>query len=133
MTTTLPSTISPARKYAIRTALFMSGYVAVNAAAISGAFDSMRPPATWVFALVVSAPVIGQIWALLAWMRDSDEFVRALSAKRFIVATGLAMAMASAWGLLELYAGAPHVSAAMVFPLFWAMFGLSAIFIRTSH
>lgn len=128
-----PSPALSSRKYLIRTALFMGGYVAVNLAAITGAFDGMRPPGTWAFALVVSAPVIGQIWALLAWMRDGDEFVRAVMAKRFIVATAVALAVATAWGSMELYAGARHISAAMVFPLFCLAFGLVTPFIRTSH
>jgi putative oxidoreductase len=133
MTTVTHSTTTPARKYHIRTALFMSGYVAVNLAAILGAFDDMKSPATWVFSLVVAAPVVGQIWALLAWMRDSDEFVRALAAKRFIAAAGLAMAVASAWGFMELYARAPHISAAMIYPLFWAAFGCVSAFIHTTR
>ncbi|HEY8961283.1 MAG TPA: hypothetical protein VIM57_03695 [Luteolibacter sp.] len=133
MTTLAYSTHTAARKYRIRTTLFLSGYVAVNLAAILGAFDNMKPPGTWVFSLIVAAPVVGQIWALLAWMRDSDEFVRALAAKRFIAATGLAMAIASAWGFMELYAHAPHVSAAMIYPLFWAAFGCVSAFIHTTR
>ena len=121
------------RKYLIRTFLFMGAYVAVNIAAITGAFDGMKPPGTWAFALVVTAPVIGHLWAVLAWMRDSDEFVRALAAKRFIVATGATLAIVSIWGFMELYAKAPHVSAAMVYPLLWASFGFVSPFIRTSH
>jgi putative oxidoreductase len=31
-------------------------------------------------------------------MRESDEFVRAVTAKQFIVATGLTMAAATVWG-----------------------------------
>jgi len=119
--------------YRLRSALFMSGYVAVNLAAILGAFDHMKSPGTWVFSLIVAAPVAGHIWALLSWMRDSDEFIRALSAKRFIVAAGLAMAIASAWGFMELYAKAPHVSAAMIYPLFWAAFALASAFIHTTR
>lgn len=133
MTTIAPSTDSVARKYRIRTALFLGGYVAVNLAAILGAFDDMKSPATWVFSLVVAAPVVGQIWALLAWMRDSDEFVRALAAKRFIAAAGLAMAIASAWGFMELYAHAPHISAALFYPLFWAAYGFASVFIQTTR
>lgn len=121
------------RKYYIRTALFMGGYIAVNVAAIFGAFDDMKSPATWFFAMLVTAPVIGHIGSVLVWMRDSDEFVRAVAAKRFIAATGIAMAIATAWGFMELYAKAPHVSAAMMFPLFWFSFALSSPFIRTSH
>ena len=133
MTTATDSITLPARKYRIRTTLFLGGYIAVNLAAILGAFDDMKSPATWVFSLVVAAPVVGQIWALLAWMRDSDEFVRALAAKRFIAASGLAMAIASAWGFMELYAHAPHVSAALIYPLFWAAFGCVSPFIHTTR
>lgn len=129
----MTTTAETNRKYAIRAALFLGAYVAINLAAISGAFEGMRPRGAWGFSLVVAAPVIGHIWSYLAWMRDSDEFVRALTAKRFIVATGVALAVASIWGFMELYAKAPHVSAAMVYPLLWLCFGLVSPFIRTSH
>ncbi len=125
--------MTPTRKYIIRAALFMSGYVALNIAVITGAFDDMEPRGTWGFSLAVAAPVVGHIWSYLIWMRDSDEFVRMLAAKRFIVATGVTMAITSVWGFMELYAKAPHVSAAMVYPLLWAAFGMVSPFIRTSH
>lgn len=121
------------KQYLIRTALFMGGYIVVNLAAIFGAFDDMRPPGTWGFALTAAAPVIGQIWALLAYMRDSDEFIRSLLAKRFIVASGIAMALFSAWGFMESYAHAPHAPGWLIFPLFCAMFGAVTPFIQTSH
>ncbi|GAA5129670.1 hypothetical protein JIN84_03665 [Luteolibacter yonseiensis] len=121
------------QKYKIRTALFMGGYVLVNVAAIFGAFDDMKPPGTWAFALVVAAPVAGHLWALLRWMQDSDEFVRAISAKRFIAATGITMALVSAWGFMEVYAKAPHFPLVMVLPGFWAVWGFTAPFIRTTH
>lgn len=121
------------KKYFIRSFLFLGAYVAVNAAAITGAFDGMKTPGTWAFSLVVAAPIIGHLWAVLAWMRDSDEFVRALAAKRFVVAAGVAIAIASMWGFMEIYAKAPHVSAAMIYPLLWVAFGSVSPFIRTSH
>ena len=121
------------RKYLIRAGLFMGAYIAVNAAAMTGAFDGMKPPGTWAFSLVVAAPVIGHIWAFLAWMRDSDEFVRTLAAKRFIVAAGVALAISSLWGFMELYAKATHISAALVYPLLWAAFGIVTPFIRTTR
>lgn len=127
-------TTAAGRKYVFRTMAFMSGYVAVNVAAIFGAFDDIAStPAAWALALTVSAPVVGQIWATLSLMRDSDEFVRAVTAKQFIVAAGLAMAIASVWGFGESYADAPHVDAWMIYPLFWACFGLVAPFIRSSR
>lgn len=125
---------SAGRRYVVRTMAFMSGYVAINVLAIFGAFDDIGSPvAAWGLALAVSAPVVGQIWATLSLMNESDEFVRALIAKQFIIASGLAMAIASVWGFGESYADAPHIPAWIIYPLFWACFGLVQPFIRTSR
>ena len=128
------STSSAHKRYVVRTMAFMSGYVAVNVAAIFGAFDDIASPvAAWGLALTVSAPVIGQIWATLALMRESDEFVRAVVAKQFILASGLAMAVASVWGFGESYAAAPHIPGWIIYPLFWACFGVIAPFVKSSN
>ncbi len=128
------STSSAHKRYAFRTMAFMSGYVAVNAAAIFGAFDDISAPvAAWGLALTVSAPVIGQLWATLSLMRESDEFVRAIVAKQFILSAGLAMAVASVWGFGESYAAAPHIPAWIIYPLFWACFGVIAPFVKSSN
>ena len=125
---------SAGRRYAIRTMAFMGGYVAVMAATIGGAFDRIQnTPAAWGLALTVAAPIAGQIWATLSFMRDSDEFVRAVTAKQFIIASGLAMAAATFWGFGESFAGAPHLPAWLIYPLFWAAFGLVSPFIRSSN
>lgn len=122
------------RKYVRRTMVFMSGYTAINVAAIFGAFDDVSSPvAAWALAASVSAPVIGQLWATLSLMRDSDEFVRAVIAKMFIIASGMAMALATLWGFGESYADAVHIPAWLIYPLFWACFGVVAPFIRTSR
>jgi putative oxidoreductase len=119
------------RRYVIRTTAFMTGYMAINIGAIFGAFDDIQgKPAAWLLALAVSAPVAGQLWATLAMMRDSDEYIRGIFAKQFILAAGLAMAIATAWGFGESFAGAPHVPAWISYPLFWAMFGLVAMVVR---
>ena len=81
------------RKYIIRTVLFMGGYIAANLAALSGAFDDITPRGALAFALVVSAPILGHIWAFLAWIRESDEFVRGIATKRFVMAGGITLAV----------------------------------------
>jgi hypothetical protein len=65
-------------------------------------------------------------------MRESDEFVRAVVAKQFILAAGLAMAVASVWGFGRLRRSAAH-SARMIYPLFWACFGVSTPFVKSSN
>lgn len=128
------STSGAHRRYVVRTLAFMSGYVAMNLAAIFGAFDDIASPlAAWLLALTVSAPVVGQIWATLSLMRESDEFVRAVVAKQFILAAGMAMAIASVWGFGESYADAYHLPAWFIYPLFWACFGVIAPFVRSSR
>ena len=128
------STTPAHRKYVVRTMAFMSGYAAVNIAAIFGAFDDIHSPvAAWALALAVSAPVAGQMWATLALMKESDEFVRSLTAKQFIVSAGIAMALFSTWGFGESYAHAPHAPGWLVYPLFWAVYGCVAPFIRSSR
>ncbi|RZJ19367.1 MAG: hypothetical protein EON91_01380 [Brevundimonas sp.] len=125
---------SAARKYGFRTMAFMGGYTAVMVAIIGGAFDRIQnTPAAWILALAVSAPIAGQIWAMLSYLRESDEFVRALTAKRFIVASGVSMALFSAWGFGESFAGAPHAEGWLIYPLFWAVFGLISPLIRSSR
>ncbi|RZJ80176.1 MAG: hypothetical protein EON88_32245 [Brevundimonas sp.] len=113
---------------------FTIPYVAVNVAAIFGVFDQIiGTPAAWALAAAVAAPIVGWIWAILSLMQASDEFMRALMAKRFIVSAGLAMAIASFWGFGESYANAPHLPSWLIFPLFWACMGVMTPLIRTSR
>lgn len=121
------------RRYLVRTTLFMGGYVAINVAAILGAFDDIGRVGGLILGLAVAAPVAGQIWATLALMKESDEFVRALMARRFIIAAGLAMALFTAWGFLESYGEAPHAPGWMIYALFWALYGAVAPFVRETR
>ena len=121
------------RRYLIRTFAFMAGYVGINSGAIAGAFDDVRGPGAWALGLAVAAPVAGQIWATLALMRDSDEFMRGIIAKRFILAAGVAMALFTAWGFLESFAQAPHAYGWLIYPLFWAAFGIVSPFVRSTR
>lgn len=123
------------RRYIVRTMAFSVPYVAICVAMMTtDAFDQVvGTPGAWWLAAVLSAPVIGQIWATLALMRESDEFVRGVTAKQFIVAAGLAMAVATFWGFGESFAGAPHMQTWLIVPLFWAMYGVVSPFIKTSR
>lgn len=129
------ASIDPAnRRYIVRTMAFMTGYVTVNVAAIFGAFDEIiGTPARMLLGLAVAAPIAGQIWSTLAFMNEADEFMRTLTAKRFIVAAGLAFALFSGWGFMESYGDAPHAPGWMVYALFWGLYGLVTPFIRTSR
>lgn len=121
------------KRYAQRTMAFMGVYAAINIAAIFGLIDGRAGWTAWLLALAVALPVAGQIWTTLAAMNESDEFVRAVMAKTFITATGVAFALFCVWGFAESYADAPHAPGWLIYPLFWAAFGLVSPFIQTSR
>jgi len=120
--------MNPTRTYILRTIFFMTGHVAINVAAIVGAFDNVEPPGKYLLALAVSAPVVGHIWSMLDYMRTADEFISGRTARTFIVATGLALALFTGWGFLETYADLPHAPGWMIYPLLWAMYGIASPF-----
>lgn len=126
---------TPAQKrYVVRTLAFMGVYSLLMVAIIFGAFDQIqKTPAAWLLALAVSAPIGGQIWTTLAYMRESDEFVGAVMAKQFILSAGIAMALFTAWGFAESFAGAPHAEGWLIYPLFWAVQGVTAPFLKSSR
>lgn len=125
--------MTPAAKaYSIRTALFMFGYAGALVLALGGALDAVGGVSGWVLAAAVSAPVAGQIWATLAFIRDSDEFVAALTAKRFIIAAGMTFALAVFWGFAEKLAGAPHIEGWWVYVVFWGLMGPMPLFVRST-
>jgi putative oxidoreductase len=123
------------RRYVIRTFAFMVPYMLVCISMmVTDAFDEIiGKPAGWFLAAAVSAPVIGQLWATLSLIRESDEFVRAVTAKQFIVSAGLAMALATFWGFAETFAAAPHLPGWLVYAAFWFIYGCVSPFIRTSN
>lgn len=121
-----------ARRYTFRTLGFMLGYVGALVGVIGGALDSIGGVSGWLLAAAVSAPVAGQIWATLSFIRESDEFVAAVTAKRFILAAGLAMGLAVFWGFAERFAAAPHLEGWWVYVAFWALMGPMPLFVKDS-
>ncbi len=72
-------------------------------------------PLLWTIAILPAVPLIavfGMIGRLLVEL--DDEYLRMLEVRKALIATGFAMAFASAWGFLEVYAHAPHL------PLYYA-------------
>ena len=124
---------SAARAYTFRTVFFMLGYVVALVLAVGGALDAIGGVSGWVLAAAVAAPVAGQIWATLAFIRDSDEFVAGVTAKRFILAAGMTFALSVFWGFAEKFAEAPQIEVWWVYVVFCALMGFMPVFIRSSR
>lgn len=76
-------------------------------------------PALWLLAALPAIPLIAVFWIIGAYLSDiEDEFIRLLEIRKALIATGFALSLASLWGFLEVYAGAPHIPLFYV-PVFW--------------
>ncbi len=118
-------------RYTLGIMVFMTFYVAALFFSIM-TIKSQSPTGPLLYALAVlpALPVGGTIWVFLRYIDKVDEYVRALVTKRFILATGLALFVCTAWGFLENNAGAHEFSLYLVYPLWWGLFGLSSVFYR---
>lgn len=83
--------------------------------------DAAATPLTIMVALVPALAVLGFIWAMGSYLAElSDEYVRLLEVRKALVATGLTLALASGWGILELFTDVPRVPLFFVFPI-WCL------------
>ena len=78
-------------------------------------------PMLWFAGILPALPVFGMIWTMARYMREEeDEYLRLRAANAALVATGILLAIATAWGFLEMFGAVPYVPAWAAFPL-WAI------------
>lgn len=83
--------------------------------------DAAATPLTVAVALVPALATSGFIWAMARYIAElTDEYVRMLEVRKMLVATGLTLALASGWGILELFTDVPRVPLFYVFPV-WCL------------
>jgi hypothetical protein len=117
------------RRYTRRLALTMIVYAALTVAVpvLIRATD-VRGPLLWILALLPALPLSAVFWLIGRYLVElTDEYRRLLEVRKALVATGFAMAAASAWGFLEVYAHAPHVPLFTVPILWFAGLGLGSL------
>ena len=108
-------------------ALFLAALAAIG----FGRHYGWPAPALWALALVPPATVAIQFVIAYRLIARQDEFVRALTTKRMIVAAGLAIIIVTGWSVGE-SVGLPHLPAWFIYPLFWGLFGMVTPFVRGS-
>jgi hypothetical protein len=110
-------------RYARRMMLIAAAYVAGIVLA-SLTIDRSAPlgPLTIALTLVPGGAMLAAIWAMGRFLTDlADEYLRMLEVRKFIVATGVTLAITSVWGLLELYSDSlPRLPVFYVFPIWCA-------------
>ena len=83
--------------------------------------DAKATPMVIFWAVLPGLVVIGWIWNMGRYLMEmSDEYLRLLEIRKMLVATGLTLALASGWGILELFTTVPRVQLFYVFPV-WCL------------
>lgn len=110
------------RRYMRRMVVLSAAYIAaVMLASWLIPDDAAATPLTVAIALVPALATSGFIWAMARYVAElKDEYVRMLEIRKMLVATGLTLALASGWGILELFTTVPRVQLIYVFPV-WCL------------
>jgi hypothetical protein len=84
-------------------------------------------PAAYVIAILPALPIIGIFAAIGRYLvEESDEYLRLLSVRQTLVASSLALSVATAWGFLESFDLAPHFDAYWIAVIWFAGLGLGS-------
>jgi hypothetical protein len=109
--------------------LFLSGVLLLTWMEARGAPDYQL----WALVLLLGGTVAGQFVAAYRLVAEQDEFVRGITTKRGVAASGVTLCVAVFWGLAEQFLGFPQVPMWVLYPFFWGAFGMVTPFIRSSH
>ncbi len=72
-------------------------------------------PLAVVLAILPALPLIGVIWAFgRLLIEETDEYLRSLTVRQFMIATGFMLCVTSIWGFLDAFGQVPHA------PMYWA-------------
>ena len=72
-------------------------------------------PTAVILAVLPALPMVGVVWALgRLLVEESDEYLRSLTVRQFMIATGFMLCVTSIWGFLDAFGQVPHV------PMYWA-------------
>jgi hypothetical protein len=79
--------------------------------------DSLHPsgPFAILLAILPALPLVGVIWVMgRLLVEETDEYLRSLHVRQFLIATGFMLVTVCVWGFLESFDQVPHI------PMNWA-------------
>lgn len=105
------------------------GYVALLfAAQISIGRFGLSGPIGYLVAILPSVPIIGIFGAIGRYLvEEEDEYLRLLTARQTLVASGFALSIATAWGFLESFDLAGHFDAYWIAVIWFVGLGVGAL------
>ncbi|WP_250623389.1 hypothetical protein [Pinirhizobacter soli] len=84
-------------------------------------------PLAYVVAVLPALPLIGIFAAIGRYLvEETDEYIRFLTVRQTLIASGLALSFATVWGFLESFGLAPHFDTYWIAVVWFAGLGLGA-------
>ena len=120
-------TKSAGRAYVAGTLIAMGVYVLGIMAASFAVEQSLSRPTIIALALVPGLAILAHIVVILNYLRSADEFLKALTARRLIIASMGTLAIFAVWGFLETFAGFQGPAGWAAYCVMWALFGTVSI------
>ena len=118
------------KRYNKSVLLMMTGYVLILLGCVSyaKAHGPLSGPEGYLIALLPALPIIGVFAVMGRYLVDeTDEYIRARFVQQALIATGLTLSIATAWGFLENFDLVPHVYTYYAAIIWFGCQGLVAI------
>ena len=132
---TCSSQSAASRHYRARLIPAMFLYVILIALSVR-LFNHAHPVGIFAYALALAPalPIIGIIVIVGLYLaEEKDEFQRNLLIQALLWGIGSLLALATAWGFLELFTSVPHFQIYLAFPLFWLLVAVASPILRARY
>jgi len=128
------ATTRATRRYNIRVIILSLLYAAFLMGAVYGfKHHLVAGPIAWIVAVLPALPIVGIFAAIgLYLVEETDEYVRVMTVRQTLWASGFALTIATIWGFLESFELVHHVEAYWVSILWFAGLGLGTCANRLS-
>lgn len=87
-------------------------------------------PVLWLLAITPAVTVLIQTLYAFNHIAKQDEFIRAITARRTIITTGLTLTLVVAWSCIGAFVALPDWPMWLVYPLYWGVFGITSPFVK---
>lgn len=122
------------RRYNTRVIWFSLAYAVTLIGAVYGfKHHLVAGPIAWVAAILPGLSIVGIFGAIGMYLvEEQDEYVRAMTARQTLWASGFALSIATIWGFLESFELVGHVESYWVSILWFGGLGLGTVANRLS-
>jgi hypothetical protein len=111
---------------AVSMAVFLGACLALTWA---NKFTDTPKPLLWFACILPVVALLTPVWAQWRFINEIDEYLRSIQLKAIFLGLAALLLLASAWGFVEMYVGAPPVSMFWLNPVYWVAYSIGATYL----